>query len=568
MSKRASFAASVLLVLTSFAAAQYYLPWSSVNSGGGIRTGTGATRVSSSVAQAVQGAGTSSIYYGWWGFWLGDVRRDVGVSAILAPINQVDTLPLTPRATVRNYGQLPEPSITVFCRILYGGVPVYSGTATVSDLGPSGTSTATFPVYGGHHALGDYVMRCSTDLDGDANRSNDLATGTFSVVFNPPSASGAWIRQADLPAGGKGKNVKDGGALAYGLENANDTGYIYAFKGNNRFEFYRYNTTANVWLSRESIPALNRNSKKKAVKKGSSLVMGTDGKVYATKGNGLLDFWRFDPAQSAGRRWTQLADVPAGAKPCKEGTGTVAVRSGGIDYIYLLKGSGTQEFYRYNVSTGVWDTSLPTAPGGASGKPYTNGSALAGDGNDTIYALKGSYNEFAAYSISGKTWQTRDPLPLVGGSGTKKSKVKDGAGIAYSSRVVYALKGGNTNEFWYYKCDTHRWYTAAPLTTGLKKVKGGGALVYGKEPRALYAFRGNNTREFWMYSPVSLRMFGAEPKNEVMAGAMPLSAYHLSAEPNPFAGMTRISYALPKAGNVSLKLYDVTGKLVTTLAQV
>jgi len=35
---------------------------------------------------------------------------------------------------------------------------------------------------------------------------------------------------------------------------------------------------------------------------------------------------------------------------------------------------------------------------------------------------------------------------------------------------------------------------------------------------------------------------------------------------NPFAGTTTISYDLPKAGNVSLKLYDVTGKLVTTLA--
>jgi hypothetical protein len=39
----------------------------------------------------------------------------------------------------------------------------------------------------------------------------------------------------------------------------------------------------------------------------------------------------------------------------------------------------------------------------------------------------------------------------------------------------------------------------------------------------------------------------------------------LSIAPNPFSNATTISYSLPKAGNVSLKLYDVTGKLVTTL---
>jgi hypothetical protein len=45
-----------------------------------------------------------------------------------------------------------------------------------------------------------------------------------------------------------------------------------------------------------------------------------------------------------------------------------------------------------------------------------------------------------------------------------------------------------------------------------------------------------------------------------------LKGYTLSAAPNPFAGLTSISYALPRAGNVSLRLYDITGKFVSTLA--
>jgi hypothetical protein len=39
----------------------------------------------------------------------------------------------------------------------------------------------------------------------------------------------------------------------------------------------------------------------------------------------------------------------------------------------------------------------------------------------------------------------------------------------------------------------------------------------------------------------------------------------LRISPNPFSGAATITYSLPQAGNIALKLYDVTGKLVTTL---
>ena len=40
---------------------------------------------------------------------------------------------------------------------------------------------------------------------------------------------------ASLPLGSKQKNVKDGGALAFAeFAGERDTGFIYAFKGNNR----------------------------------------------------------------------------------------------------------------------------------------------------------------------------------------------------------------------------------------------------------------------------------------------------------------------------------------------
>ena len=91
---------------------------------------------------------------------------------------------------------------------------------------------------------------------------------------------------ASLPPGGKNKNVKDGGALAYAAKprpRPTDTGYVYAFKGNNTYEFYRYNTITNAWVSRDSIPAFDRLCKKKAVKKGAALVVGRTARSMAPR---------------------------------------------------------------------------------------------------------------------------------------------------------------------------------------------------------------------------------------------------------------------------------------------
>jgi len=419
-------------------------------------------------------------------------------------------------------------------------------------------------------------------LNGSAGQAvQGTGTGTgylgywgFWYGFAPsgPSGPAGWTLMAELPLGGKSKNVKDGGALCYGKEADNDTGFVYAFKGNNRYEFYRYNTATGVWVTRESIPAVNRLGKKKAVKKGSSLAFGTDGRIYATKGNGTLDLWEYDLTQPMGFRWVQKADVPPGAKPLKEGVGSAAVKVGSDHFVYLLRGSSTWDFYRYNTATDIWDATLPTAPTGASGKSYKNGSCLTYDKGDTIYCLKGSLNEFAAYSISGKTWVNKSPLPFVAPPGTKKKKVKDGAGMAYYSEAVYALKGGNTDEFWMFNTTDQQWHVQTQLTAGSKKVKGGGALTFADANQSLYAFRGNNTREYWKYGPLGADGYqlakAGKPKDVQAGKTTAITEFGLRIAPNPAAYSLNpsISYSLPTPGNVSLKLYDITGKLVSRLA--
>jgi hypothetical protein len=398
--------------------------------------------------------------------------------------------------------------------------------------------------------------------------SGTFAGNARSVMCRIPRMTG-WVRTADMPLGGRYKPVKDGGALCAGSEPGNDTGFVYAFKGNSTCEFYRYNTIANTWIALETIPAVNRLGKKKAVKKGSSLVFGTNGKVYAVKGNGTLDLWEYNPAT---RVWTQKADVPPGAKTCKEGVGAVTVYEAGTNYIYLLRGSGTYDFYRYDADADIWDATLVTAPAGPASKPYKSGSCLTYDGGDTIYALKGSYNEFYAYSLSGARWDwtARDPLPLIGASGAKK-KVKDGAGMVYFNHAAYALKGGNTNEFWLFNCADHKWYEQPQLTAGAKKVKGGGALTFSAANKTFYAFRGNSTREFWQYW-IPLGADGGQSAAPGQANdaqtrvASPKVEFGLRVAPTPLAAAATVTYSLARPGNVSLRLHDITGRVVATLA--
>jgi immune inhibitor A len=507
---------------------------------------------------------------------------DVGATTIRTPTGSNDSGDvLTPSARVKNFGDFASTFKTFFL-IDNGSDPVvYNESLTITNLSVGTESTVAFVVWPKPHPVGNYTARCSTYLAGDGNAANNVKTGSFTIITLPILIG--WVSEANVPAGPKNKNVKDGGCLAYSdssdLSDRSDASYIYALKGNNRCEFYRYNAWTRTWATLESIPAIGATGKKKGVKKGGSLTQA-GGKLCATKGNNTLEFWQYNPSYQSysSYPWTQKADVPAGAKACKEGVGQAAVKLGDTTYVYLLKGSGTTEFYRYNTLTNTWATMTP-APFGASNKPFKNGSCLAVTGdNTTIYALKGSYNEFFAYTCSTNSWQTRHPLPLIGALG-KKKKVKDGAGIAYAIGAIYALKGGNTREYWKYDVarDTWKQFEDMPLGTG-KNVKGGGALIADNDPRYpnLWALKGNNTLEFYRYIPWGAGGVAAPPPKAselTAAGSNQMANFQLStfnlklaATPNPFTNATAISYSLPKPGDVSLKLYDVTGKLVTTLA--
>jgi hypothetical protein len=502
---------------------------------------------------------------------------DAGVTSIVSPQGAVDSaVTVAPACEVRNYGDDPA-TFRAFCALFdEGSVRVYFESTLVSALAPGTTVRVGFQNWPAPHAVGLYTVRCSTALPGDLDPENDVLAGGFSVV--PGAGDTGWTARAEVPAGDQGKKVKDGAALAYSeaaqaqahgqtpsssrgeaCAEGSGSGHIYAFKGNNRPEFYQYDIETNTWTTRESIPAVGSSGKKKLVKKGASLA-AHDGKIYGTKGNNTLEHWRYDPHAGGAYPWTQLPDVPAGGRTIREGSGQVTVG----DHIYFLKGSGTTEFYRWTPTTGVWET-MTNAPAGLSGKPFKNGSSLCYDGANTIYLLKGSYGEFFGYRVDSGTWTTLPDLPKTGSTGRKK--VKDGSSTAFLGGTVYALKGGNTVEFWSYRVDSGRWTEIASMPLGIgKKVKGGGAVV--SDGTALYALKGNSTLEFYRFGPAaghSLQPAASSP-NALADFTTRAASFTLQATPNPFSGSATITYSLPAAGRASLKLYDINGDLVSVLS--
>jgi hypothetical protein len=487
--------------------------------------------------------------------------HDIAVIEIVAPTGTIQPGIIQPKAKVRNLGMVREPTAILFR--INSSPPYFRSIVCGGGLPPNADTVITF---GNWNALsGNYVARCSVYTQNEQVARNDTLSLAFTVAGGPVNP--AWSRLADIPAGAKGKGVKDGGGLSYGEEAGN--GCVYALKGNGTCEYYRYGLETGAWETRESIPAVGSAGKKKAVKKGAVIATGT-GRQFAAKGNGTTEWWQYDPALhgTSTYPWIQETDVPLGAKACKEGCGAAAVTRGDTTFIYFLKGSGTQEFYRYNTAADIWQT-LASAPLGASGKLYKSGSTLCSDGSSRVYCLKGTYNELFAYDVAGNTWTTLASLPLIGSSGSKK-KVKDGGGLAFASGAVFALKGNNTREFWTLPV-AGAWTQKEDLPVGGgKNVKGGGAITAGSG--ALYALKGNTTLEFYSYGPLALgdRLEAASTEQQAQGTSQPARRVpQLSVSPTVVRGphsAIRIDYVLPKAGNTSLRLYDVAGQLVTTLA--
>ncbi len=485
------------------------------------------------------------------------IGGDVGVDAVLAPVGLITPgASVTPRARIRNHTGENAVCAAWFTIRDAASVEVYRESITGISVNGNGTTNRDFPAWTANPP-GSYTAVAWTVLAGDANPANDTASVAFNVNV---VTAGAWTELTPVPLTPSGKAVKDGGWLVEMGDR------FFVLKGNKTGDFHSCDVESLVW---HDLPGIPLGAEAKAPGKGSSGCAGDGDYIYTTKGNNTLGFWRYD---ISAQTWEQLPDVPVGLsnKKVKGGTDLQYVRGRGGDsnYVYLLKGYKT-EFYRFNTQSLHWDDALPDAPAGAKAK-WDKGSWLTmrrfGNDSALIYAHKAKYHEMFTFNTATRTWSTTSlaGMPFSSLKTGKSKKSKDGASGVYYDDAIWALKGGNTAEFWYYDVLGDSWLELDTMpqvgsTAKKKRVKGGGDLIVFD--RRFYALKGNKTGEFWMYTPGAT--VASQPAREgVMAGVTAVPA-GMALGPNPLlTGTATLRYSLPASGPAMVRVYDITGRTV------
>ncbi len=370
-------------------------------------------------------------------------------------------------------------------------------------------------------------------------------------VGAPPGAG--WARKADLT--GNTKPAKGGG----GITARGDT-VVYCIPGNNTLDFMRYSVSANSWTKIE--PGVPVGPKNKKVKKGAYIVdtdradKGIEGEVYIFKGGGTQEFYKYDP-QTKG--WESLPQ-PNFIKGVKGGFATFVELTKGEDYLYVGSGSNTNEWKRYKISTREWEPITPSLPV----EKAKVGSGLAWDGGNKIYFLLGGgkTNTFQVFDLTSSSWTPKPDLPLTIPNTTRKKKVKEGGAIEFFDGKVYAVKGGNTKQFWFYEPNGDSWHYVGEVGDGwpvppAKGIKCGRSLT--STSTGIYCLIGNNTNEFWFYGG-GKSFKTLEPA--VMGKTTLADKLAFAVIPNPTKGLTQVYYSLPKKEMATLKVYNTLGELV------
>ena len=231
-----------------------------------------------------------------------------------------------------------------------------------------------------------------------------------------------WISLAGTPNTGH-----DGGGLA------TDGTYIYALRGDAQREFWRYNLDDEIDLIDDTWTEMASTTSN--VEEGGALVYAEDGStpyVFAFRGDDTTDFWRYD---IGGDSWSSMDTAPASVRY------GATLTWDGSDTIYAFRGgSGNSsavccdDFWSYDISGDNWSTGVadPTenVHEGAS-LAYVSGDIYATRGDNTIDCWQ--------YNVAGDSWTTLEPLPNTvmsfdqasdGGSGSSSSSFTFSATVA------------------------------------------------------------------------------------------------------------------------------------------
>lgn len=211
-------------------------------------------------------------------------------------------------------------------------------------------------------------------------------------------------------------------------------GYLYYPRGGNQANFYRYSVAGDSWETMTSSDQ-GFNDDTKGVAAGTYL--------YFFRGSGNDTFYRYTPGGS----WTTMEDAPATI-----GYGGTLVYPGSGDYIYATRGYYTGSFYRYSISGDSWDDGVVADLPDNAEASY--GARLLYNGTDIYYLSGARTGVMLKYVIATNTWSEVTELPYAPYWGTDAT---------YYNGDIYIQSGFYKKDCWAYNIASDTWRYLEPL---------------------------------------------------------------------------------------------------------
>ncbi len=255
-----------------------------------------------------------------------------------------------------------------------------------------------------------------------------------------------------------------------GVEYVANDGYVYFFRGNSDYRFWKYNPATDSFVGPSDTP--------NTLSTGSDIIYH-NGYLYAVRGVNTLTLYRLDVASNV---WTQMADAPSGANFNDDTNGVVANGN-----LYLFRGSNTTTFVRYVTSSNTWET-LATAP---SAVRFGGAIAYPGSGN-FLYATRGAgTNAFYRYDMVNNIWDDVAVADLPAGI-----TASYGSSLVSDGTYVYFTGGAGLKRMYRFDIAAGTWSELAQLP--YSPYYGSDATYDGNGH--IFALSGNYRSDVWVYS--------------------------------------------------------------------
>ena len=308
-----------------------------------------------------------------------------------------------------------------------------------------------------------------------------------------------------------------------------------------------YGETANTWTPLPQAPAGFYNG-------GCMSFDSETQNIFALTGNGRMKFFKYSIGTE---EWTELPDVPA---TISYGASMVVYDG----YVYVQRGGGTTNFYRFNIEENSWElpnrgffgpstiTGTNTSPYGTY-FPYTTGTYITDDGNESLFAIRGGYdNTFGRYNVSDGTFQELARLPVGAYNGANIAYIDDKGtqgSVYYIPGSIPTARTSNNNYFFRYDVASNSW-TEITGTRPNAQIGYGSSMVYDGS-QYLYLTRGSNTGTWWRF----------DVETETWSSALPTATLTQQAGAKMVYvdnGSNDRIYALRGGGNTNFYVCDVT----------